>query len=596
MEQRKVRILAIAPYEGMRFAMQKLARERNDIELDVYIGELDAGAEIVQKHFHGNYDMIITRGGTADFIESNTALPVIEISLSVYDILRAIRLAGNFSTQYAISGFPSITRSAKLLCDLLHYKAEIFTIHHADEAEDVLLSIKKRGYDVVLCDVIANTTAKKLGLNSILITSGNESIENAFDQAVKLCRNLALLREENIFLKNVIQSDNHETVIFDERTEIFFSTLNQEDSTPVLNELRREIPTVVSMNNHRTIKNIGGVLYSITGCRIPFYTHDYVAFYFTSTEKHLSANKYGIKYLDLSDVENNFLNSFYNTNNVLGNLQTVIEQMAQTSSPIMIIGEYGTGRERVAEAIYAGSPLHNNPMIVIDIDAVNEKGWNFLIRHCDSPFYDNGNTIYLNNINLLSETQHKQFLSLSQDINLPRRNRLIFSFASDPDGAVSKSCMEYVNLLSCLSIHLPPLRTRKDEIPTLANLSISALNISLAKEILGLQPQAMDMLMDYDWPGNYTQFERILNELAVVTTTPYILEDTVSAVLSREATVLTSHTGTGPHLPSLNLNRTLEEINQDIINAVLEEANGNQTQAAKRLGISRTTLWRILKG
>ena len=107
----------------------------------------------------------------------------------------------------------------------------------------------------------------------------------------------------------------------------------------------------------------------------------------------------------------------------------------------------------------------------------------------------------------------------------------------------------------------------------------------------------MELLVNYEWPYNYTQFKRILSEL----TASY-----------HHALYSGKHggpcPGAGTHLrcpsasfrysepvQSFNLNRTLDEINQDIIHAVLEETGGNQSAAAKRLGISRTTLWRLLK-
>ena len=177
--------------------MEKLARKRPHMEMDVYVGDLKKGVDIAQKNIQGNYDVIISRGGTAEMIGKVTHIPVIEISLSVYDILRAMKLAENYSDKYAVVGFPSITSSAHLLCDLLQYKIDIVTIHNENEVESTLRELKKNGCRMILCDMIANTTAKRLGLNSILITSGSESIENAFDQAYKLCISYANIKEEN---------------------------------------------------------------------------------------------------------------------------------------------------------------------------------------------------------------------------------------------------------------------------------------------------------------------------------------------------------------------------------------------------------------
>lgn len=594
MNQGKIRILGIAPYEGMKSTMLKLAKERDDIDLTVYVGDLQKGAEIAQRNFHDDYDVIISRGGTAELVGNITQIPVIEIALSVYDILRAIKLAENFASHYAIVGFQSITSSAQLLCDMLQYKVEIHTIHTPDEVQNILKGLKKKGYRMVLCDMIANTTAKKLGLNAILITSGAESIGNAFDQAVKLCRSHRGLREENRFLGSVIRCDSHETVVFSGEGELFFSTVERDNGDHIIDILQKEVPTALNAETHRSFKNIDGVLYSITSRLVPFYGQPYVVFYFTSNKVPFASSKYGVQYRSRTDVENSFFNSFYSVTSAIGDMQATVAQMTQTEFPIMIIGEEGTGKEQVAGVIYAQSPLQNNPMIIINFALMNDKSWTFLTNHYNSPFNDNNNTIYLKNIDVLPEDRSRQLLSIIVDMNLCRRNRLLFSCVSQKDGTVPKVCMDFVNLLSCLTIHLPPLRERKEEIPTLANLYLSTLNINLAKEILGLESGAMDLLISYEWPYNYTQFKRILSELTAITTTPYIRETTVTALLEKERNTAALKPGASP-LAALNLDRTLDEINKDIILAVLNAAGGNQSAAAKRLGISRTTLWRLLK-
>ena len=97
----KIRILGIAPYEAMKTAMMRLAQNRTELELDVYVGDLHYGVEIVRHHMDEYYDAIISRGGTAELIEQIADVPVVEISLSVYDILRAMKLAENYKERYS---------------------------------------------------------------------------------------------------------------------------------------------------------------------------------------------------------------------------------------------------------------------------------------------------------------------------------------------------------------------------------------------------------------------------------------------------------------------------------------------------------------
>jgi transcriptional regulator of acetoin/glycerol metabolism len=118
--------------------------------------------------------------------------------------------------------------------------------------------------------------------------------------------------------------------------------------------------------------------------------------------------------------------------------------------------------------------------------------------------------------------------------------------------------------------------------------------VELALQIIGFEQDAMALIQEYDWPGNQTQFKRVLRHLATITTTSYIRIEDVEAVLKQERSYMTGYPTVAGEC-NINLNRTLEDITSDIICRVLIECGNNQSAAAKRLGISRTTLWRYLK-
>ena len=86
-----VRILGIAPYEGMKLAMERAAETYSNVSLDTFVGDLEQGVDIVRQNLDSTYDCIISRGGTAELIRRVTDIPVVEIHLSVYDILRTIQ-------------------------------------------------------------------------------------------------------------------------------------------------------------------------------------------------------------------------------------------------------------------------------------------------------------------------------------------------------------------------------------------------------------------------------------------------------------------------------------------------------------------------
>ena len=123
---------------------------------------------------------------------------------------------------------------------------------------------------------------------------------------------------------------------------------------------------------------------------------------------------------------------------------------------------------------------------------------------------------------------------------------------------------------------------------------LSYLNTALAKQIFGMEPEAMAQLQEFNWPHNHSQFQRILQELAQTTRGHYITGRETREVLRRELTIATVNEQKEDVGEPLNLNQTLDSINQDIIRRILAQENGNQSRTAARLGISRTTLWRLL--
>jgi len=594
MQTTKIRILGIAPYEAMKIAMEKIADDRNDLEIDVYAGDLDYGVDIVRHNLQNNYDVIISRGGTAEMVGKMTSLPVVEISLSVYDILRAIKLAENYSDRYAIVGFPSITESAHLLCALLQYKIDIVTIHNEDEVKSTLNQLKNDGYHMVVGDMITHTTAKSLGLNAILITSGTEAILSAFDQAVKISTSYLQLKRENKFLKEVIEKEEKHTIIFSPEGEVYLSTWNKENAEEIYEMLRPEIPQIISSDNHKMFRNINGILFSIISCLIEYQNQNYIVFYFMDSKIPIATSKYGIKFSNKKEAEEHLFNSFYSITGAMGGLQDSINQISPSSFPVMITGENGTGKDQIAQTIYTHSPFQANPLVTIDCELLNDKSWEYITNHYNSPFNDNSNTIYFKSVESLSKERIQQLLSLIIDINLSKRNRLIFSCASQHDSLIPAPGQEFVKRLSCLTICLAPLRERSMEIPSLSSIYLGSLNMELGKQLIGFEPKAMELLQQYDWPQNYTQFKRLLNELATLTTTPYIISLSVMNLLDKERDTISNNYATIDKQSSMNLNRPLDEITHDIILQVLSENNGNQSAVAKQLGISRTTLWRYL--
>lgn len=590
MKQLPVHILGIAPYDGMRTAMERAAETYPDIHLDVFTGDLEEGVAIVKDHLSNSYDCIISRGGTARMIRKVTDIPVIEIRLSVYDVLRTIKLAESYADRYAIVGFSSITEPAHILCDLLRWQIDIITIQDTQQIQATLLNLQQSGYRMVIGDMVTHTVAQEMGMNAFLITSGAESLHTAFEQALSISAGFRRMRLENLFLSRIMSEESETIVVLNEDGELDYAqpVAPQPEMLALLQKKRTEIPAHTAL---RFYHNQHGRLYRVMAQILRIGTAQYYLFHYGTSQIPLRSGKSGLRSFSKSECEHLFHNSFYNLSGALGELENRIGSLAATRQPLMILGEAGTGKEQIARLLYLRSGLSSKPFILVDCALAGEKTWDYLLNHYSSPLNDSGNTVYFQNFEAISQQQGQQLLALILSTDLSNRERLIFSCTCSGIRTMPKTAGRLMQLLGCLPLVLPTLRSREDEIPSLASLYLGSLNLELGKQITGFESRAIDQLRRFSWPDNYTQFKRVIQELAAVTNGYYIRSTTVAEVLSREQSTFTHD---GRPLPADPPAQTLNQIIRSAIEQALADNGGNQTAAAKQLGIGRSTLWRHL--
>lgn len=591
MEQQQVRVLGIAPYEGMKRAMEHAAEEDPFLQLDVFIGDLEEGVSIAKEHAQEGYDCIISRGGTAELIRHVTDVPVIEIQISVYDVLRAIKLAENYSKLYAIVGFSSITEPAHILCDLLRYNVDILTVHNTDEVRTTLARLQMGGYKMVVSDMVTHTIARQMGMDAFLITSGVESLHEAFEQAQALGASVRRLRQENLFLHSIAQAEDNIIVVLDTQGGVYYSSQPKPDGE-LLALLRSKMTAIPEKSVLKFYDSQQGFLYYVTGKLQKLGKSKYYLFHCQATQIPLRSNKIGIRFFNKGEAEHLFTNSFYSISGAMGELDNTISSIATTRQAVLIVGENGTGKEQIARAIYLRGTLSNKPFVVVNCSLINDKTWDFLLKNYNSPLSDSGCTVYFQYLEELSPERCGELVALIRETGLARRERLLFSCSCVDNMPLPEAGRLFSTRIDCLTLRLPSLRSRSDEIPSLATLYLGNLNLEIGKQISGFDPHAVEQLQSFDWPNNYTQFQQVLTELATVSDTTYIRSSMVAEVLAKERALNRSAAAALGGMPAGNL--TLEQITYHAVQQSLVAHNGNQTAAARQLGISRTTLWRYL--
>jgi len=292
----------------------------------------------------------------------------------------------------------------------------------------------------------------------------------------------------------------------------------------------------------------------------------------------------------------------------------IVERVATTNSTVLLGGESGVGKDLIARAIHQNSRRASGPFIKINSTAIPdnlfeselfgfEKGaftgattskpGKFELADKGSLFLDEiGDVPAPIQVKLLRVLQEREFERLGGTKTLKVDVRLVAATNKDLRAALEQGTFreDLYYRLNVVPIDIPPLREHKEDIPDLVSHFLLRLARDNGKEIEKITPAALRMLMDYHWPGNVRQLENTI-ERAVALSTDSIL-DTDDIHLDSGST--RHHAAaTAPVLPE---GMTLEQWEDEIIREALRRANGNKSQAARMLGLSRNAFrYRLAK-
>ncbi len=306
-----------------------------------------------------------------------------------------------------------------------------------------------------------------------------------------------------------------------------------------------------------------------------------------------------------------FGNMIGNTREML-KLYATIKKVAETPANVLILGESGTGKELVARAIHANSPRITMPFMVINCGGIPEnlleselfgyiKG-SFTGAYTDkSGLFEmaRGGTVFLDEIGelppllqvkLLRVVQEKTFRRIGGADDIHVDVRIISATNQNlADNVRSGSFREDLYYrLNVIPLHLPPLRERKEDIPALTRHFIEKYSREFCKEIKTISAYALELLMQYPFPGNIRELENIIERSVALETSNIILPENLilsQAVAEKAGDRLFELPETG-----VNLNDELAKFEKTLIEKALLKAQGSKTRAAELLKISYDSL------
>ena len=492
-------------------------------------------------------------------------------------------------------GHPSLTKASQTLRSLLKAEFPVFSISDTATALHTLHTLSTQNYQTVICDTVAYEAARKAGLTPILLTSSAESLETAVNHALYLWE----ISQKSVvtlsMLKEALKTGFGDYLLLNENGTLLYSTLQGNFLQAIQTQLQKEVPSCLSKEKRSFFITAANKLYAVSSRFVDAAPKPYLIFCLTPSNLPVNHSKYGISILNREDTQNTLTTSICTTGNHAKKLRKDAKSMKKISPNLVLTGEYGTEEDCLAYLYYIESKLHNHPLYKINCDLLNEKNWNFLINSFHSPFTDNDNTIYISNLQKLSAEKQKWLLSVILDTNAHVRNRFIFSCCNEYKKPAPAVALEYANALDCIVIPVAPLREQKTDLPSMCALYINTLNEAFGKQLIALDDDAICTLTEYDYPGNHAQLKRILKQAVLKTNSLYLSNSVIQEILVQERQLFPTRVDTASSSSiQLDCNLSLDEINHCVIQQVLKNCNGNQSVAARKLGISRTTLWRSL--
>ncbi len=302
----------------------------------------------------------------------------------------------------------------------------------------------------------------------------------------------------------------------------------------------------------------------------------------------------GIEWLNADEVEVRYQTSEYGIVEGVCAVADAVRESYARGVPLMLEGELGAGQAEIAKRLYLDGPYADRPFVAVALDELTDRGWRHLLKSSESPLFQTGLTICMGGWHAVGPQRLRELVSAMTDTALAARCHVVLTANDVPGGGESDQAAFVTERLACAVCVAPAVADQGDA----SNKVVRYLEY-LAEVFETSAPTVSDdaaaMLGAYRWPRNYLQLREVSERLYILVGEGAVSRAVAQEVLAQEDVIKTATFG-APALDSdLYILRPLADTERDIAQLVVDHLRGNRTRAADVLGISRTTLWRLLK-
>lgn len=577
-------------------------------------------------------DVLVAAGSNGAYLRQHLHLPVVLVRVGGFDVMRALGRARSISSRIALVTHDAIPTEVEQFNELFGLGIEQHSYRTADDARNCVLGLRAKGIEVVVAPGLVTDLAEAAGMSSVFLYS-EDAVREALDDAVEMARLSRVEAAKRERLNTILGQlrDGVVAVDMSERIEILNPAMERLLERPAsdlvgrklsevapelsllrtLREPRAEIDELQKLGTRAVlasrlpITEQGAQTGAVLTCQDPESIQ--------RVDRDLRARRHkpavGVRYR-LSDL--------VGTSAGIVHARLLAAQYARSDATVLIVGESGTGKELLAQGIHAASKRSKQPFIAVNCAAFPES-----LLESELFGYEEGaftgarrggklglfeaahtGTIFLDEIGEMPVSLQTRLLRVLQEREILRIGaieptrvdvRVIAATHRDLTQRIATGDFrrDLYYRLNILRLELPGLRHRRQDLPELVAHLTQKISARAGTSVARDQrvQKLLDAAWNYEWPGNVRELENLIERIAMLENPA---DATLADVQLRELIPEIFSDGS-PGEPAASIAIHREESETQLIRRALDECGGSYAAASKRLGISRTTLWRKLK-
>ena len=625
--------LIYADQTMMSTIFSQLATKNPGIVASTFSATLDEAADIALR-IQADVDVIVSRGGTAEYIKKVVSIPVVTVPVTFSDVLHVLYTIRERAKKVAFFIYGEKLHGIRFIEEICGIEILEYTFITHEEIKEGMQDAIKRGINVMVGGIVIVHFAKQMGVEGILIECGEETVSRALAEAVHIARVRQIERSRSARIEKILDSIAEGIIVTDEQNRITIFNAAAERIFHLTSDgvIGKNVQTVIPNTRMQDVLQNGQAelaqLQEVKGGiiatnRIPILL-DEKKIGVVGTFEDVTKIQY-LEQLIRKKIYSKGFMARYTIEDILTKNEKMLElkqkaaQYAIAESTVLIQGESGTGKELFAQSIHNASKRKSGPFVAVNCAAIPEnlleselfgyEGGAFTGARKEGKqgLFElaHGGTIFLDEVGEIPQTlqarllrvlQEKEVMRVGDDKLIPIDIRVISATNKNLKKRVEEGQFrdDLYYRLNVLDLKIPPLRERREDIALLAASFLEHLTVAvpytMVVEKLG------GILAAYDWPGNIRELSNVMERFALAISYaprqnnwPELLNKLIDLDFIGEDTIslkIDLHKG---------LKEIVNQVEREIIKLMLEIYHQDHAVAAQKLGIGRSTLWRKIQ-